>query len=143
MDQPANQTVTFRMVSKDEEGKKRVEKKEVDTHDRDTLRYLQKKMVDKGLQRMERHPRDGLSLDPPPPKAGHGGKFTWEGPADIAENELSAPAAIDEGDPNYVDDRREAEAEAEAVGLVVGEVDVAKATEVKEGVSRIEVRPPL
>ncbi|CAN6452323.1 unnamed protein product [Victoria cruziana] len=130
------------MVSKDEEGKKRVEKKEVDTHDPDTLSYLRKKMVDKGLQRMERRPRDGLSLDPPAHKAGRGGKFTWEGPADFAENELtSAPAAIDERDPNYVDDSGEEEAKAE--GMLVGEVDVVKAAEGKEGVSRIEVRPPL
>lgn len=139
-----NETVTFRMVSGDEEERKKVEKAEVKAHNPDKLRYIAKKMVDKGVMRLERHPVDGLPLGRGPPKMGHGGKHTWEGPRDLAESELTAPPAIDERDPNYVDEEEDGEAEdEEASGVVVGEVEVAKAAEAKEGVSRVEVRPPL
>ncbi|KAG9459020.1 hypothetical protein H6P81_003528 [Aristolochia fimbriata] len=138
----AKESVKLRMVSGDEEGRKRVEKTEVGTHNVDTLRYIERKMQEKGVQRAERRPADGLSLRHNP-KSGHGGKYTWEGPGDIAENELAdVPPAIDEGDPNYVDEG-EGEKEEDSGGLVVGEVDVAKVAETKEGVSRVEVRPPL
>ncbi|KAF5195803.1 plant/protein [Thalictrum thalictroides] len=101
------ETVTFRMVSRDEEGQKKVEKKEVESQNPDTLRYIDKKNKDKGMQRMDRHPVDGRSLNQMP-KSGRGGKFTWEGPDDLIDNELdAAPAAIDEGDPNYVDEEGE------------------------------------
>ncbi|KAK1310415.1 hypothetical protein QJS10_CPA08g00540 [Acorus calamus] len=99
----------------------------------DTLRYIEKKLCDEGVARMERHPVDGLGLSKPPPKSGHGGKFTWEGPTPTVEAELEpVPPAVDEKDPNYVGD--------EEVGVVIGEVGVAEAK--KKGVSRVEVLPP-
>ncbi|KAF5178026.1 plant/protein [Thalictrum thalictroides] len=113
------------------------EKKVSDKHNSDALKHIQKKMVTKGLQRMERHPSDGLSLTHLP-KSGHGGKYTWEGPVDAAENELEAVPAIDEKDPNYVDEDVKEDAE-----FVVGEVEVAKVVEDKEGVARVEVHPSL
>ncbi|RWR83474.1 hypothetical protein CKAN_01223000 [Cinnamomum micranthum f. kanehirae] len=133
-----------KIVSGDEEGRKKVEKAEAKALNPDKLRYIEKKMVDKGVMRLERHPVDGLPLGRGPPKMGHGGKYTWEGPRDLAESELTAPPAIDERDPNYVDEEEDGEAEDEEVsGVVVGEVVAAKAEEAKEGVSRVEVRPPL
>nr|DAD28694.1 TPA_asm: hypothetical protein HUJ06_030162 [Nelumbo nucifera] len=102
------ETVSFRLVSRDEEGKKRVEKAEVNTSNPETLKYIEKKLRDKGVQRMDRRPVDGNALHHTPPKSGHGGKFTWEGSGDIADTELSpVPPAIDEGDPNYVDEEVE------------------------------------
>ncbi|KAL0336974.1 UNVERIFIED_CONTAM: hypothetical protein Scaly_1972500 [Sesamum calycinum] len=113
------ETVTLRAMSHDEAGMKRVEKVEVATHNIDTLKH---------------------------PKSGHGGKYTWEGPAADAANELEeAPAAIDEKDPNYVDEEAEGRilrGEVSGVeGLVVGEIDVAKLAE--EGVARVDVDPKL
>ncbi|KAK1299935.1 hypothetical protein QJS10_CPB13g01702 [Acorus calamus] len=106
--------------------------------DPDTLRYIEKKLCDEGVARMERHPVDGLGLSKPPPKSGHGGKFTWEGPTPTVEAELEpVPPAIDEKDPNYVGDE---EGEMEEEGVVIGEVGVAEAK--KEGVSRVEVVVP-
>lgn len=113
--------VTIRAVSHDEEGKKTVEKTELNTHNIDTIKYVEKKLIKKGVQRLERHPADGIGIGRPPPKSGHGGKHTWEGPDDMAENELLA--AIDEKDPNYVDEEEEKieRGEDEGVGaLVVG-----------------------
>ena len=134
--------VTIRAVSRDEEGRKRVEKTELNTHNVDTVKYVEKKLVDKGIQRMERHPADGIGIGRPPPKSGHGGKYTWEGPADMADNELNAaPAAIDEKDPNYVDE--EEGKEDVPSELIVGEVEVAKAKEDEEGVARVDVDPRL
>lgn len=131
------ETVTFRAVSRDEEGRKRVEKTEVSTHNIDTLKYIEKKLIDKGVQRLERHPRDGLPLVKQP-KAGRGGKYTWEGPEGPVGNELEdVPTVLDENDPNYVDEEAE-KAAAEEVGLVVGEVEVAKVAE-GGGVARIDV----
>ncbi|KAL0426499.1 UNVERIFIED_CONTAM: hypothetical protein Slati_2824700 [Sesamum latifolium] len=140
------ETVTLRAMSHDEAGMKRVEKVEVvGTHNIDTLKHVQKKLIDKGIQRQDRHPIDGLPRGRQP-KSGHGGKYTWEGPADDAANELEeAPAAIDEKDPNYVDEEAEGRilrGEVSGVaGLVVGEIDVAKMAE--EGVARIDVDPKL
>lgn len=134
------ETVTIRAVSHDEEGKKRVEKTELNTHNIDTIKYVQKKLISKGVHRMDRHPVDGIGIGRPPPKSGHGGKFTWEGPADVAENEMmAAPAAIDEKDPNYVDE----EEEEEVKEFVVGEVEVPKVVEDEEGVARVDVDPRL
>lgn len=131
------ETVTIRAVSRDEEGKKRVEKTELNTHNVDTVKYVEKKLIDKGVQRLDRHPADGIGIGRPPPKSGHGGKYTWEGPRDISEYELEAvPAAMDEKDPNYVDDEEE---ESDVAGLVVGEVDVAKPLQENEGVARLEL----
>ena len=56
-------------------------------------------------------------------KSGHGGKHTWEGPRDTAENELgAAPPAIDENDPNYVDE--EAEDRILRGEVMVGELEL-------------------
>lgn len=142
--------VTIRAVHHDEEGRKRVEKTELNTHNIDTIKYVEKKLIDKGVQRMERHPADGIRMAKPPPKSGHGGKYTWEGPEDIAQNELeAAPPALDENDPNYVDEEQEEKivrGEEKDVGdVVVGEVEVAKAAEEEEGegVGRLDVDPRL
>ncbi|KAH7861751.1 hypothetical protein Vadar_030350 [Vaccinium darrowii] len=139
--------VTIKAETRDEEGKKHIEKVELDVHKVDTLKHVQRKLVDKGVQRMERHPSDGSPYVRPPPKSGHGGKYTWEGPAEEAENELDpAPVALDERDPNYVDEEAEEKVvkgeDEEVAGLVVGEVEVAKAAEAREGVARIEVIDP-
>lgn len=129
------ETVTLRALHRNEEGRKCVEKVEVRTHNPDTLRYVDKKLRDKGIQRMDRHPSDGIPLNQVP-KSGRGGKYTWEGPEGIINNELDpAPAAIDSGDPNYLDDQDD----EENTDLVVGEVDVAKMAESREGVSRVDV----
>ncbi|KAH7553433.1 hypothetical protein ACOSP7_029857 [Xanthoceras sorbifolium] len=141
-------TATIRAVSRDEEGRKRVEKTELNTHNIDTIKYMEKKLRDKGVQRMERHPADGIGIGRPPPKSGHGGKYTWEGPDDPAEAEMMAdPPAIDEKDPNYVDEEKEEKIlrgeESDVAGLVVGEVEVAKAAEDREGVARVDVDPHL
>jgi hypothetical protein len=142
------ETVAFQAVSRDEEGRKKVEKKEViNTHNIDTLKYIERKLMDKGVQRMDRHPVDGLGgIGKPPPKSGHGGKYTWEGPDDLAESELSAvPPAIDEKDPNYVDEEKEERVlrgeDNDVAGLVVGVVEVPKVAEA--GIARVEVDPEL
>ncbi|MQM12886.1 hypothetical protein Taro_045809 [Colocasia esculenta] len=138
----------MRVVHGDEEGRRVVEKVAVpETRRPDTIRYVERKLWEKGLHRMERHPVHGGYG---PHKSGHGGKYTWEGPADRAHAELDpAPAAIDEADPNYerpgvevggAAAAGEEEEEEQGGGLVVGEVEVAEA---REGVSRIEVLPPL
>lgn len=140
----------IRAVSHNEEGRKRVEKMELDSHNIDTVKYVERKLVDKGVQRMERHPASGIGIGRPPPKSGHGGKYTWEGPDDLVESELSpTPPAIDEGDPNYVDEEAEEKVvrgeDGEVAGLVIGEVEVPKAVEDTEGqgVARVEVDPHL
>lgn len=139
--------VTIRAVSRNEEGRKRVEKMELNIHNIDTLKYVEKKLQDKGVQRMERHPANGLGIGQPPPKSGRGGKYTWEGPGDLVESELNAaPPAIDEKDPNYVDEEAVAEGKSDVAGeYVVGEVEVAKAAEDTDGVgvARLEVDPHL
>ncbi|KAE9590878.1 hypothetical protein Lal_00023043 [Lupinus albus] len=135
----SKETVTIRAVSHDEEGKKRVEKREINTHNIDTIKYVEKKLMDKGVHRMDRHPVDGIGIGRPPPKSGHGGKFTWEGPDHVVDSELmAAAAAIDEKDPNYVDE----EEEEEVKDFVVGEVEVVKVAE-DEGVARVDVDPRL
>ncbi|KAK3226723.1 hypothetical protein Dsin_006585 [Dipteronia sinensis] len=141
-------TVTIRAVSRDEEGRKRVEKMELKTHNIDTIKYIEKKLTDKGVQRMERHPAAGIGIGKPSPKSGHGGKYTWEGPDDMATAELmAAPPAIDEKDPNYVDEETEEKImngeKSDVAGLVVGEVEVAKAAENREGVARVDIDPRL
>jgi hypothetical protein len=135
------ETVTIRAVSHDEEGKKRVEKTELNTHNIDTIKHVEKKLINNGVQRLDRHPVDGIGIGRGPPKSGRGGKFTWEGPADMVDNMLDpAPAAMDEKDPNYVD---EEDGEDAAKELVVGEVDVAKVGEERDGVGRVDVDPRL
>nr|GEW61554.1 hypothetical protein [Tanacetum cinerariifolium] len=135
------ETVTFRAVSADEEGRKRVEKTEVQTHNPDTLKHIEKKLIDKGLHRLDRHPRDGVPIDKQS-KGGRGGKYTWDGPGGIVSDELDpAPAAVDENDPNYVSEEEEERRAREAEGVVIGEVDVAKVAE--QGVARVDVDPHL
>lgn len=107
-------------------------KDKLNTNGVDTMKYVERKLFDKGFGRLERHPADGLSLKHNP-KKGHGGKYTWEGSQKVEE----APPTIDEKDPNYVEE----EGTAEVSELVVGEVEVAKTAE--EGVARIEVDPHL
>ncbi|KAG6493670.1 uncharacterized protein LOC122000438 [Zingiber officinale] len=132
----------MRVASGDEEGKKKHERVALPkTRRPDTIHHFEKKLADKGVLRMDRHPTDGLGIGRGPPKSGHGGKFTWEGPEDLAENELDpVPPAVDEKDPNYAGEEA---IDEEAAALVVGEVEVAKTAEAKEGVSRIEIQPPL
>lgn len=133
--------VTIRAISANEEGRKVVEKTEVHTHNPDTLKHIEKKLIDKGLHRLDRHPRDGAPIDKQP-KGGRGGKYTWDGPGGIVEDELDpAPPAVDEKDPNYVSEEEEERAAMEAEGLVIGEVEVAKAAD--QGVARVDVDPHL
>ncbi|KAF2307559.1 hypothetical protein GH714_029727 [Hevea brasiliensis] len=93
-----------RAVPRDEEGKKRVEKTELKTDNIDTIKRDRKTAAEVRTRR----------------------KYTWEGPDDMAENELeAAPPAIDEKDPNYVDEEEEKKIvkEEESDELVVGEVE--------------------
>ncbi|XP_030453723.1 uncharacterized protein LOC115675263 [Syzygium oleosum] len=140
------ETVVIRAVSHDEEGKKRVEKTEVDTHNVDTLRYVERKLMDKGVIRMERLPVDGIGIGRLPLKSSCDGKYTWEGPNGTVEAELEpAPPAIDERDPNYVDEEAEGRIlrgeVSDVAAYVAGEVEVPKAEEV--GVAGIDVDPQL
>ncbi|KAJ4841848.1 hypothetical protein Tsubulata_008665 [Turnera subulata] len=121
-------------------GKKKVE---LETRDIDTVKYVEKKLLDKGAICMERQPANGIGIRKPPPKSGRGGKYTWEGPDDMAESELeAAPPAVDEKDPNYVNEEEEERIvrgeKGEVAGLVVGKVEVPKAVEEREGVARVE-----
>ncbi|TYJ39754.1 hypothetical protein E1A91_A04G091200v1 [Gossypium mustelinum] len=139
-----NDPVVIRAVGRDEEGRKKVEKAEVPSRNMGTIKYVEKKLQDKGVQRMDRHPASGIGIGRPPPKSGRGGKYTWEGPDDMMENELSpVPAAIDEKDPNYVDEEEEGRIlrseKSDVSGFVVGEVEVAKTAQDRDGVARVEV----
>ncbi|KAL3536166.1 hypothetical protein ACH5RR_004627 [Cinchona calisaya] len=149
--QKDKEKVEIRADCRAEDGRKHVERVQVKTHDVDTLKYIEKKLIDKGVQRMDRHPADGLPLKHDP-KKGHGGKYSWEGPDEEFVNELEAfPPAIDEKDPNYVDEEAEKKLVKQQVGengdddgvggLVVGEIEAPKLAE--EGVARIEVHPHL
>ncbi|XP_060201319.1 uncharacterized protein LOC132629918 [Lycium barbarum] len=132
-------TIKTECRANEEEGRKHVEKLELDTKNVDTVKYIEKKLTEKGVQRLERHPVDGLPLKHDP-KKGHGGKYTWEGPDKEAVNELDpAPPALDEKDPNYVDEEIEEKVVKDEV--VVGEIDVPKLVE--EGVARLDVDPNL
>ncbi|XP_022766111.1 uncharacterized protein LOC111310995 [Durio zibethinus] len=140
--------VVIRAVSRDEEGGKKVKKTEVPSRNIATIMYVERMLEDKGLQRMDRHPTNGIGIGRLPPKSGHGGKYTCEGPDDVAENVLTpVPAAIDEKDPNYVDEEEEERIlrgeKSDVAGLVVGEVEVVKTAEDREGVARVEVDPHL
>ncbi|VFQ75059.1 unnamed protein product [Cuscuta campestris] len=141
-DDSSGKTVTFRAVSRDEEGSKRVTKYEVEPQNADTLKHIQKKLMDKGVHRQDRDPVNGIPLNKQAAKAGHGGKFTWEGPADEAEvqPEDYVAAAIDENDPNYVDEEAERSGVEEEL-VVEGGVDVPKVA--AQGVARVDVHPQL
>lgn len=110
--------------------KKRDEGQKLKTHNVDSVKYVERKLVDRGIGRLERHPADGLPLKHDP-KKGHGKKYTWEGP-------LKEFEALDDKDPNYpeVDDGEGTDSD-----LVVGEVEVAKTAD--KGVARIELDPNL
>ena len=117
------ETVTIRALSLDEFGGKHVEKSEHHTSDINTFKYLEKKLVGKGVLRLNRHSGNGLRLGKQS-KSGHGGKYTWEGPAGKVENELdTVPPAMDDKDPNYVDDGDD------VAELVVDEVEVPNVAE--------------
>ncbi|KAG4183872.1 hypothetical protein ERO13_A09G136312v2 [Gossypium hirsutum] len=151
-------SAVIRAVSHDEEGRKEVERTKVPSRKIDTIKYIERKLEDKGVQRLERHPADGIGIDQPPPKSGRGGKYTWEGPDGLAENELMAapvvpigseasPPAIDEKDPNYVDEEEEEkivrDENSDVAELVVGELEVATAAEARKGVARVGVDPHI
>ncbi len=91
--------------------------------------YLQQKMVQKGHDRLERRPASGYQGLPR--KSGHGGKYTWEGPRG---EEDDFPAAIDERDPNFVDEEQEE--------MDTGVVEAAKAPAAPQGAARIDVILP-
>ncbi|RLN30440.1 uncharacterized protein C2845_PM05G05610 [Panicum miliaceum] len=139
----------MRVTHRDEEGKKVTEKLPVpETRRPDTARYFERKLEEQGFHRFERHPANaprGVGIGTPPPKSGRGGKYTWEGPGSLVEDELDpAPPAIDPNDPNYEEDDGAAGAEDEvAKEVVVGEVEVAKVAEGRDGVARVDVAPPL
>ncbi|XP_004246568.1 uncharacterized protein [Solanum lycopersicum] len=111
-----------------EEGRKHIEKLDLDTKNVDTVKYVEKKLTEKGVQRLERHPSDGLPLKHDP-KKGHGGKYTWEGPDKYNADERDLNHNVNE------------EAEDDEGGVIVGEIEVAKLAE--EGVARIEIDPNL
>lgn len=138
-------TVVLRGEHRDEEGRKCVDKFELKTRNPETIKQVEKKLMEKGVQRMERHPSDGISLKRPPPKSGHGGKYTWEGPDRMEDYEMQPdPPAMDEGDPNYDEEqtaKKKIGDDDVAVELVKGEVEVAK--EAPAGVARVEVDPRL
>lgn len=134
-DREDKEKVEIRAECRAEDGRKHVEKVELKTRDVDTLKYVERKLIDKGVQRLDRHPADGLPLKHDP-KKGHGGKYSWEGPDTEFENQLLAEAAIDVKDPNYVDEEEEEE-EINDDELVIGAVETPKAA--AEGVARIEV----
>ncbi|KNA19160.1 hypothetical protein SOVF_064140 [Spinacia oleracea] len=126
-----DESVVIRGKHRDEEGRVVVEKVEVHTHDKDTLKHLEKKLVDTGLHRLERHSADNrASVKKPPPKKGHGGKYTWEGPDLEVENEFEADLVLDKGDPNYVD--QEEELDHEVKERIKGQLEVAKLPQARE-----------
>ncbi|CAH8339276.1 unnamed protein product [Eruca vesicaria subsp. sativa] len=138
-------TVVLRAVHKDEEGRKVADKIELKTRNPETIKQVEKKLMEKGVQRMERHPADGIPLKHQP-KSGRGGKYTWEGPDSVEDYEMQPdPPAMDEGDPNYDEEKTEKDSggggDDVAVELVKGEVEVAK--EAPTGVARVEVDPRL
>ncbi|KAJ7545329.1 hypothetical protein O6H91_09G115300 [Diphasiastrum complanatum] len=79
--------------------------------------YAHRVSVKKGFTRLERHPATGMSGAPK--KAGHGGKYTWVGPVDPEQDLEPTPPALDERDPNYVEDDE----------LPVGESELPKNTD--------------
>nr|ACG48804.1 hypothetical protein [Zea mays] len=134
----------MRVTHRDEEGKKVTEKMPVpETRRPDTAKHFERKLEEQGLHRFERHPANaprGVGIGAPPPKSGRGGKYTWEGPGSVVEDQLDpAPPAIDPNDPNY----EEAEDDEAAREVVVGEVEVAKVAEGRDGVARVDVAPGL
>lgn len=123
------EALTNRALSRDEFGCKHVEKSEHRTSYMNTIKYIEKKLVRKGVLRLNRHSGNGLRLGKQS-KSGHGGKYTWEGPAGEVENELyTVPPAMDDKDPNYVDEEEAEDDGGDMAELVVGEVDVPNVAE--------------
>ncbi|XP_062202830.1 uncharacterized protein LOC133905137 [Phragmites australis] len=138
----------LRVTHRDEEGKKVTEKVPIpETRRPDTAKHFERKLEEQGLHRLERHPANaprGVGIGAPPPKSGRGGKYTWEGPGGLAGSELDpAPPAIDRNDPNYEEEGGPAAEDEVAKEVVVGEVEVAKVAEARDGVARVDVAPPL
>uniref|UniRef100_A0A0D9XP34 Uncharacterized protein n=1 Tax=Leersia perrieri TaxID=77586 RepID=A0A0D9XP34_9ORYZ len=135
----------MRVTHRDEEGHKVTEKLPVpETRRPDTAKHIERKLEEQGFHRLERHPANGPArgIGAPPPKSGRGGKFTWEGPDGLVESQLDPlPPAVDPNDPNY----EEEEEGDEAKEVLVGEVEVAKVAEARDGVARVDVvaPPPL
>ncbi|RCV37039.1 hypothetical protein SETIT_8G030400v2 [Setaria italica] len=139
----------MRVTHRDEEGKKVTEKMPIpETRRPDTAKHFERKLEEQGFHRLERHPANaprGVGIGTPPPKSGRGGKYTWEGPGGLVQDELDpAPPAIDPNDPNYEEDDGAVGAEDDAAKeVVVGEVEVAKVAEERDGVARVDVAPQL
>jgi hypothetical protein len=138
----------MRVTHRDEEGRKVTEKMPVpETRRPDTAKHYERKLEGQGLHRLERHPANaprGVGIGAPPPKSGHGGRYTWEGPGSLVQDELDpAPAAIDPNDPNYEDDGGAVVDDDAAGEALVGEVEVAKVAAARGGVARVDVAPPL
>jgi hypothetical protein len=135
----------MRVVHRDEEGHLVKEKVPIpETRRPDTAKHFERKFEEKGLHRFERHPANGQrGIGAPPPKSGRGGKFTWEGPDGIVDSELDPlPPAIDRNDPNY-EEEGEGEMDDVVKEALVGEVEVAKVAEARDGVARVDVALPL
>ena len=141
----------MRVTHRDEEGKKVTEKMPVpETRRPDTAKHFERKLEEQGLHRFERHPANaprGVGIGAPPPKSGRGGKYTWEGPGSVVEDQLDpAPPAIDPNDPNYEEAEEGGAADEDdeaAREVVVGEVEVAKVADSRDGVARVDVAPAL
>ncbi|XP_048604957.1 uncharacterized protein LOC106378312, partial [Brassica napus] len=133
----------LRSEHRDEEGRKAVDKLELKTRNPDTINQVKKKLMEKGVQRMERHPSDGTKIRCPPPKSGHGGKYTWEGAARMEDYEMQPdPSTMDEGDLNY-DEEKIGGGGGDDMAVEVGKGEVEVAKEAPGGVARAEVDPRL
>ncbi|EOY08101.1 Uncharacterized protein TCM_022422 [Theobroma cacao] len=139
--------VVIQAVSHDEERKKKVEKTEVPSRNIDTIKYVEKKLEDKGVQRMERHPANGIGIGRPPPKSGHGGKYTWEGLMTWQRTSCWRCLQLSMRRTQTISMRRKNRGlrgeKSDVAGFVMGEVEVAKAFEDREGVARVELDPHL
>lgn len=83
--------------------------------------YLHGQAIKAGNERQDRRssqPNKGAAK-----KAGHGGKFTLDGPYAVEDYVDAPPAALDEHDPNYTDAAEEAADKEAGLG---GGVEVAK-----------------
>ncbi|KAF0896533.1 hypothetical protein E2562_024389 [Oryza meyeriana var. granulata] len=136
----------MRVTHRDEEGKKVTEKMPIpETRRPDTAKHFERKLEEQGFHRLERHPANGPArgIGAPPPKSGRGGKFTWEGPDGLVDSQLEpVPPAIDPNDPNYEEDGVGAGDDEVAKEVIVGEVEVAKVAEARDGVARVDVVAP-
>ncbi|EFJ16653.1 hypothetical protein SELMODRAFT_421764 [Selaginella moellendorffii] len=80
--------------------------------------YADRKNAKKGVERLNRH-GGPVGVRAQPKKGGKGGEFTWEGNKDPTQyDKESVPVAIDEKDPNYVDEEQEEQDRKVAAGVV-------------------------